>query len=495
MRGLLFILLIISCTSISAQQRYWLSLIDKGQESSIQSKKENISAPISPLYLNEIKGKGISIIVQSKWLNAVSVELDEIQLEWAKRQTFITEVSPVDTDVVIHSLERDSFGELGLYSAIKQLKPEAFFEENLDGKGVKIGVIDAGYFEADSNKELKSLFENDRILAHRDFVNPTKEEFFSEMETSLDSHGTTVLTMMAGKPSRSSRKGLAPEAYFYLARTDHGVNEFRGEEDYWVQAIEWLDSLGVKLVNTSLGYASGFDDPKEDYAPSQMDGKTSKIALASEIAVNEKGMLLVVSAGNEGLKPSWRVLSTPADAKGVLSVGATDLQGRKMGYSSIGPEDLAYLKPNVSCYSLNGTSFSAPVITGFVACLWQKFPEASNKEIYDAIEKSSNLYPYGNNFVGYGVPDAAKALQILEGKTVINSRLEKAIGLDEVALRLKKRGGYVTVFDKKDDRNVLRQRAEKVNKSGDVTVKRYKNCKRSTVSFEGSSIEIIWEEE
>ena len=125
--------------------------------------------------------------------------------------------------------------------------------------------------------------------------------------------------------------------------------------------MEWIDSLGVRVINTSLGYAKGFSNPAENYEPTQMDGHTSVISKAAQIATEKKGILLVVSAGNEGDDTNWMLISTPADAEGVLAVGATNQKlWNKIGYSSIGPEFLPYLKPNVSCFSLYGTSLAAP---------------------------------------------------------------------------------------------------------------------------------------
>jgi subtilisin family serine protease len=132
---------------------------------------------------------------------------------------------------------------------------------------------------------------------------------------------------------------------------------------------------------------------------------------------DKKGILIIVSAGNEGDDRSWRIISTPADAQGVLAIGATNAKlWNRIGYSSIGPESLPYLKPNVSCFSLYGTSLSAPVITGFAACVMQANPKLTNKQVMELIEKSSHLYPYGNNYVGYGVPQASRAIALLKNQ-------------------------------------------------------------------------------
>ena len=181
-----------------------------------------------------------------------------------------------------------------------------------------------------------------------------------------------------------------------------------------------MDSLGVQLVNSSLGY-SQFDDQSENYLTTEMDGEHGITSKAAEIAVRERGMLLVISAGNAGAKP-WRLVTVPADAPSVLTVGATQLKGPiRISYSSIGPDYTDFLKPDVSAYSPNGTSFSAPVVTGFMACLMEYAPELSNFELMEVIKKSSGIYPFGNNFIGYGIPSATEALNIIDEFRITDS--------------------------------------------------------------------------
>jgi subtilisin family serine protease len=259
--------------------------------------------------------------------------------------------------------------------------------------------------------------------------------------------------------------------------------------------MERMDSLGIRLINTSLGYALGFTNPKENYKPQEMDGKTSIISRATHIATEEKGMLIVVSAGNEGDDPNWRIVSTPADAEGVLSVGATKAKSRdKIGYSSIGPEFLPYLKPNVACFSPSGTSFSAPVITGFAACLLQAEPSLSNKQLKQLIERSAHLYPYGNNFVGYGVPDARKALQLLKDSTlaVNNTRVVKQKG-NTLSISVENPSvERAVLFRKKNQYIVLEQKLVGITK-GKLELKRLPAEKYTTIDLGNEVVEVVWE--
>jgi hypothetical protein len=377
-----------------------------------------------------------------------------------------------------------------------QVSASAFTEHGLTGKGVTIGVIDVGFFGVTSNKALQHLLNENRITDVQDYINPSKTNHFTQLETNSDFHGTEVLQMITGfEPTKKLQHGMATGANFCLARTDHGIKETRQEEDNWIMAMERMDSLGIRLINTSLGYALGFTNPKENYKPQEMDGNTSIISRATRMATEEKGILIVVSAGNEGDDPKWRIVSTPADAEGVISVGATKAKSRdKIGYSSIGPEFLPYLKPNVSCFSPSGTSFSAPVITGFVACLMQANPSLSNKQLKHIIEKSAHLYPYGNNYIGYGVPDAGKALQLLKDSTLTlnNIRVVRQKG-DVLNIKADNEAQERAVlFRKKNQYFVIEQKLVGLT-IGKLELKRLPSEKQTTIDLGSEVIEVIWE--
>jgi hypothetical protein len=301
-------------------------------------------------------------------------------------------------------------------------------------------------------------------MAQRDFQDPARKDIITDAATSGDGHGRSVLEKICGyDPDLRIQSGMAVNAQFYLARTENGDKENRGEEDKWIEAMEWMDSLGVRLISTSLGYATKMDDPKDNYKQLEMDGKTARISRAAQMAVDEKGIFLVVSAGNEGAS-SWKIVSAPADAQGVLSVGATrEYVMDRISYSSIGPEHLPYLKPNVSCYSPNGTSFSAPAVAGFVACLMEKAPDMDNKSLKAIIEKSAHLYPYGNNFIGYGVPQADRALKLIsDPKVDFKNTFVKEVHGKKMKFKVPSKvtvGGIA--FHKKNENIVIKQ--EEIN--------------------------------
>ncbi|WP_197464085.1 S8 family serine peptidase [Rufibacter sp. DG15C] len=496
-----------------AQNRYWVAFQDKpaakkttatwvSAETQEQRQQQGLpvsqfsDVPVHQAYLNGLISEGIQVSAVSKWLNAAAVTATTCQVEALRQKCFIKEVSPISGyfQATSASAKKDEGAPV-----LHQINAQQFREKGLTGKGVKIGVIDVGFYEANKQPSLKKLFNQDLVRGYKDFVNSAAGKPYTYKESFLDNHGTMVLECLAGYyPKQNLQLGLATEAEYYLARTDHGSRENRLEEEHFVRALEWLDSLGVRLVNSSLGYGTGFDNPIENYRPEQMDGN-SFIARAAQMAVQEKGMCMVISAGNDGAKKSWQVLNTPADALGVLTVGATDYNAWiKQGYSGIGPSFLPFLKPDVACFSAFGTSFTTPIITGLAACLLQVNPNLSAQQLTRVIQRSSHLYPYGNNYIGYGVPNAERAIQLAQDSTIVfpAPTVMKASG-DQFSFKRPKewqvagKGGIV-LFRKKSATQVITQQRLSVRTSI-LLLKRMTSETHTTIQFGENVLEVVWE--
>jgi subtilisin family serine protease len=195
------------------------------------------------------------------------------------------------------------------------------------------------------------------------------------------------------------------------------------EESLWVEAAEKADSLGVDIINTSLGYFE-FDNAAYSHTYSEMNGTTAFISRGAEIAFS-RGMIVVASAGNEGgtLNPH---IGAPADAVSVLAIGAVNSSETRASFSSIGPSYDQRVKPDVMAQGVstvlsnqfgaivtaNGTSFSGPVMAGMVASFWQAFPTKTNKEIRALIIESADRYTAPTAQYGYGIPDFSLALTL-----------------------------------------------------------------------------------
>lgn len=490
-----------------AQSKCWIYLKDKNvsdlpavSSNTLQNRHklglpsfDDTDLPVNKEYLKQFKGYSINVIHHSKWLNAVSAVLTPGQMGKLRKLPFVSAVVPMNSDFFIAKTQPVEKAHMAPVMA--QVRADAFLKAGMTGKDVAIGVIDAGFYGADSSYSLRHIFDNNRIMGIRDYVKPQQpgEKLFSTSDSYSDMHGTEVMAAISGVDAMEHvQYGMALNSKFYLARTDYSLREWRGEEDNWIAAMEWMDSLGVRIINTSLGYARGFTDPKENYHPSEMDGKTSAISKAAQLAVDKKGILLVVSAGNEGEDKTWKIISTPADAQGVLAVGATNQKlWNRIGYSSIGPEFLPYLKPNVSCFSLYGTSLSAPVITGFAACLMQANPSMSNKDLMSIIEKSAHLYPYGNNYVGYGVPIASRALALAKAPYLPSlGQSIKAKGRN-IEIPVTTDESVVAIYRKKNEKDVIAQQTARVQ-NGVISIKRQSGEHFTTIDLKDHAVEVIW---
>ncbi|MDR1951640.1 MAG: S8 family serine peptidase [Bacteroidales bacterium] len=287
---------------------------------------------------------------------------------------------------------------------------EYFKQENLTGKGIRIAVFDAGFKGVDKHPAFDHIREN--IVATYDFTKNSENVYRKHW------HGTAVLSNIAGKMG-DIPLGLAPEAEFLLVTIENPTPSVLGFgrtlEENWIRAIEWAHQNGANIITASLGY-------NIIYLPENMDGQTSLVSKVTKLAA-EKGILLINSAGNSGTKnDKFKVITTPADADHVLTVGGIDPKTEvRSGFSSYGPSADGRLKPNVTASSItvaarqskrdsfrivSGTSFSTPLVAGFAACVWQAHPHLKAAEIFKLIEQSSELYPYYVYAPGYGVPNA-----------------------------------------------------------------------------------------
>ena len=392
---------------------------------------DSLDYAVSPLYLDSIRSMGAKVIHTSRWMNGATIEASYQLIDAIKQCSF------VDT-FYLTRLTNESFG----IPSVSLRKREAVSEEAIDkpgsdqqinqlnllplhqlgfkGKGIRIGVADGGFYNANT---LASL-PHEQCLGYTDLTDD-KDDIFG----STGNHGSLCLSAIVAHKEVSdgtsvgtfTYSGTATDAAYYLFKTEEHSTESPKEIDNWVAAIEMADSLGLHIVSTSLGYTT-FDDKQFNFAYSDMDGLTSRGALASRIAAR-KGMLLVTAMGNEGNK-NWHYLSTPADADSILSVGAVNKDRAIANFSSFGPAADGRVKPEVcamgegtslinpsndAVMSGNGTSFACPLIAGMAASLWSALPTATNMEIRELIIRSCDRYHQPHEHYGYGIPDAWKA--------------------------------------------------------------------------------------
>jgi serine protease AprX len=301
----------------------------------------------------------------------------------------------------IHALGQKDLSDNNLLEQVESLGYKFLQEKLATGKGIRIAVFDGGFAGVDTHPAFAHLFENNLIVATWNFPANTKDVYRDH------SHGTSVLSCITGL-REGQAIGLAQGSEFLLARTELSGEPIR-EQRYWIQAVDWAIENKANIIISSLGYTS------DHYFPEDMTG-ISPVAEAARKAFNH-GILVINSNGNDGDGP-WKISGTPADAKEVLSVGAISIDGGyKMDFSSFGPSFNDYIKPNVVAAgkvlaatpkgwkTMIGTSFSAPLIAGYAACIWELFPELSNKELFRLIERTGSLFPYFDYAHGYGIPN------------------------------------------------------------------------------------------
>lgn len=464
-----FIIITVAGTTFSQSSRFLIEFTDKdtsnshyslneprdflSSESIERRERQNIDVvledfPVSKTYIDSVRSLGVKIQNRSRWLNSVVGEVDSSKLDMLRDIDFIegvkylapakasknqtknqTKNKGTQNFKITHKFRHEKKNtDSTIYgfadNQILMLNGNYLHEKDYKGKGKTIAVIDAGFLMADTLSVFEELWSNGQILGQKDFEEPGHDLYID----GNSNHGTYVFSIMAGSEP-GYFYGTAPKANYWLLRSEVASSEYLIEEYNWLAAAEFADSAGVDIINSSLGYTR-FDDSSQDHTYSDMDGESTVVSKAASIAAS-KGMLVVVSAGNKGNDP-WKYISAPADAKDILSVGAVDSEEAYASFSSVGPSSDNRIKPEVvaqgqgtffatpdgSIAAGNGTSFAAPVIAGLSACLWQKYPDKTYKEIKDQIMESAHQYSNPDSLMGYGLPDFKKAYELtIGGKT------------------------------------------------------------------------------
>jgi serine protease AprX len=453
MKKLLLLFAFLISSQFFAQEDAWVYLKDKPNSESYLTTPLNmlsqraldrrvrqnievdvIDVPLDDSYYSKIKSaSGISVKAKSKWLNAIHVfGLQEDISNLKTNFTFIESIEFANdglnakgklTKHSSKSNHQNKFADMKAdynygvaETQITMLKGDFLHQEGFTGSGMHIAVIDAGFPNVDQLQAFQKIRDNNQILGGYDFVNRSNS-FFSG-----HNHGTNVLSDIAGY-IEGVFVGTAPDASFYLFITEIIADEVPLEESLWVEAAERADSLGVDVINTSLGYTT-FDNPDYNYSYADMDGKTAFISRGADI-IASRGMILVTSAGNSGSN-SWKYMGAPGDAASVFTVGAVNASEDIASFSSFGPTSDGRVKPDVLAHGenvfvidhqtgtpkpSNGTSFSSPVMTGVVACFWQATPALTSTQVMQKIRESADRYSNPDEQYGYGIPNFKTAYE------------------------------------------------------------------------------------
>ena len=410
--------------------------LDKRAERNIAI--DSLDYAVSPTYLDSLQALGCHIYHSSRWMNGASIETDSNTIQRIAQWTFVDntiyltrqsgESAPQNAGVFGDPAEairrrgeeakdEEAKGEETTWLSdpqTEQLQLHLLHEAGFHGQGITMAIVDGGFQNVDTLSAFDAVRE--QILGIYDMTDD-----IDSVTGTTGNHGVKCFSTIAA--ITADYQGAATAANYYLIRSEEHQTESPKEMDNWVAAIELADSLGVDILSSSLGYAM-FDDERHTLSYADMNGQTTRCSRAANIAA-EKGMLVIVAAGNEGNK-AWHYISAPADADNILTVGAVNIHDSIAAFSSWGPTADGRVKPEVcatgsqtalinplnnSVIYGNGTSFACPIIAGMAACLWSAMPHATNMEIRERIIQSADRYTMPHAQYGYGIPNAWQAYE------------------------------------------------------------------------------------
>src|SRR5690606_26311561 len=172
------------------------------------------------------------------------------------------------------------------------MNAQKFHELGYFGDGIQIAVLDNGFFGVDQHTGYDSLFFYERIHDIYNYNSAGNDVYTN------GSHGSGCLSLMAGYLP-GQYVGAAPKADFDLYVSEQNGSEQLIELYNLLSATERADSMGADIISVSLGYNIFFGYGQNNLTLAEMDGKTTVAAKAANIAT-QKGIVFVVSAGNEG---------------------------------------------------------------------------------------------------------------------------------------------------------------------------------------------------
>lgn len=450
----IYLALGVSAASAQNTQRYLVVLRDKASSPFSTSRpeqflsarsvsrraKQNIALterdlPVNPAYVSQIKATGAQVLNTSRWLNAVLVRATTTTLQQVIALPFVKGLEygqRIGNSRIATPTEQTStttkFGETQTQALpygpslpqLSQLGLDQLHERGFRGEGKLVAILDSGFPNANTVSFLQPLVTENRIVATYDFVANNRNVFDD------DSHGLNVLSIMAATADNRLYGG-AFKASYVLIRTEDAPTESPIEEAYWLLGAEFADSTGVDVINSSLGYTQ-FDPEFAalNHTYSDLNGRTTLVSRAAQWAA-ETGIVVVVSAGNEGTSP-WRYISAPSDAADVLAVAATTSLGVRAQFSSFGPAPDGRIKPDVaargqsdilgnpngSIGSGSGTSFASPLMASFVTTLWQAYPQLTAREIMGVVRRAGHQSKNPDDQLGYGIPTFERAAALAD---------------------------------------------------------------------------------
>jgi serine protease AprX len=392
--------------------------------------------PVNQNYINALIQNGFQLKQKSRWFNAVSGYASKNEINQIALNTFVNSIDVVGTftknvdDIEFSSTQTSpdspsqpegihSYNYGSAYTQLQLSNVPAVHDLGFTGTGVTVCVMDAGF---DNLPHI--AFSNMNIIAMWDFVNGDPN-VGNQGDMGEGSHGTATLSLVGGF-YQGEMIGPAFGSTYILAKTENTDSETPVEEDNWVAAMEWADSIGVDVTSTSLGYLD-YDLPFTSYTWQDMNGNTALITRAGDLAVG-RGIVVVNSAGNNYDDPNHNTLGAPADGDSIFAIGSVNSNGLRSSFSSVGPTVDGRIKPDFMAQGSNdyhassfgnsysfgsGTSFSCPIAAGICALILQKNPSLTPMEVRNVLRSASSNNSNPNKLIGWGIINALTAINLV----------------------------------------------------------------------------------
>jgi serine protease AprX len=387
--------------------------------------------PVNPRYVDLVTSTGAKLRWASKWLNAASFEVDQAALDQIGKLPFVEKIqpvaiynrsidSPVDNKSIIQpeksGLDSKSLSYGSSAAQLTQISVPQCHDSNYAGQGVIISMFDSGF--RTTHTSFAQILAQGRLLATYDFVfHDAVVDNQVNDDASAWNHGTSTWSTCGGE-NPGVHYGPAYKASFILCKTEDIRSETEIEEDNWVAAVQFVDSIGTDIISSSLGYSDW-------YTTFNYNGQTCVSTLGALQAMRY-GILVCNSIGNNG--PGATTMGAPADADSIISVGAVTSTGTLSGFSSMGPTADGRIKPEVcalgssdyvassnsnSAYGYSsGTSFSCPLTAGAAAIIWGAHPDWTNMQVRQAMMNTASRASTPDNSFGWGIVNTWAALHV-----------------------------------------------------------------------------------
>ncbi len=411
---------------------------------------DHTDIPVNINYINELKSIGIEVKNKSRWFNRISCYADKDQINRIINEDYVNGVDLVmkfkknynDVEFQQRNVIPETDGNnnpngvqyvLNYGTSLTQMElinaPMAH-DSGYYGQGVLIASFDAGVDNL-GHPSFDSL--RARGIRTFDFVNGDTNVADQGGQMGDGWHGTMTLSLVGGyRPG--SLISPAFRSMYIIAKTENTDSETPLEEDNWIAAAEWADSLGADIITSSLGYITMDGGSSHSYTWQWMNGDSCFITIGADLAVN-KGIIVFNSAGNEGSHSTRNTLGAPADGDSVIAVGSVTSSSVRSSFSSVGLSVDGRIKPDIMAMGSNnkfagtgpgntgysngsGTSFSCPMSAGVGAMILSANPNLTPMQVREILYKSADRYNSPDRFYGYGIIDAWEAVKMALPKTL-----------------------------------------------------------------------------